>query len=53
MINDFSRDELVNNVDMTIVNRVKSPAIEPYAQCELLIETQNDIQEKGEYAEGN
>ena len=53
MINNLPRDELLDNVDMTVMNGVKCPAVEPEAQCELLIETKNDIQEKCEDTECN
>ena len=53
MIDNFSRDELLNDVDMTVVDGVESPAIKPYAQCELLIEAKYNVQEKGKDSEGD
>ena len=38
---------------MSIVNGVEGPAIKPYAQCGLLIETKNDVQKEGEDSEGD
>ena len=38
MINNLSRDELLNDMDMPVMNGVKCPAVKPYAQGDLLIE---------------
>ena len=53
MINNLSGDELCDDVDVTVMNRVKCPAVKPYAQCVLLIEAKNDVQKEGKDAKGN
>jgi len=53
MINNLSRDELLDDVDMTVVNGVECPAVKPYAQCVLLIETKNDVQKECEDSKCN
>ena len=46
MIDNISRDELLDDVDMTIVNGVKCPAVKPYAQSGLLVEAKNDVKKE-------
>ena len=46
MINNLSRDELLDDMDMTVMNWVECPAVKPYAQCGLLIEAKNDVQKE-------
>ena len=46
MIDNISRDELFDDVNMTVVNGVKSPAVKPYAQSGLLIEAKNDVKKE-------
>jgi hypothetical protein len=53
VVNNFSCDELCDDVDVTVMNRVKGPAVKPYAQCELLIEAKNDVQKEGKDTECN
>ena len=53
MINNFSRDELLDDVDVTVMNGVECPAVKPYAQCVLLIEAKNDIQKECKDTERN
>ena len=53
MINNFSADELFDDVDVTVMNRVKGPAVKPYAQGVLLIEAKNYVQKEGKDTKGN
>ena len=53
MINNLSRDELLDDMDMTVMYRVECPAVKPYAQCVLLIEAKNDIQKECKDTKGN
>jgi hypothetical protein len=46
MIDNLSRDELLDDVDMTVMNGVECPAVKPNAQCVLLIEAKNDVQKE-------
>jgi hypothetical protein len=53
VINNLSRDELLDDMDMPVMNGVKCPAVKPYAQGDLLIEAKNDIQKECEYSKGD
>jgi hypothetical protein len=51
VIDNLSRDELLDDVEMTVMNRVESPAVKPYAQSGLLIEAKNDVKKECKDAE--
>jgi hypothetical protein len=53
VIDNLSRDELSDDMDMTIMNWVECPAVKPYAQCGLLIEAKYDVQKECKNAEGD
>ena len=53
MINNLSRDELVDDMKMTIMNWVECPAVKPYSQCELLIEAKYDVQKESKDTKGD
>jgi len=53
VINNLSRDELLDDMDMPVMNGVKCSAVKPYAQGDLLIEAKNDIQKECEYSKGD
>jgi hypothetical protein len=53
VIDNLSRDELLDNVDVTVMNGVECAAVKPNAQGLLLIEAKNDVKKECKYSKGD